>query len=130
MPHQCVRCGTFYEDGSDQILKGCGNCDGKLFFFVKQDKLKEMKKASYKLSKKEKKQIEEDVYDLIGIDQTDKTVVLDLEAIRILKPGKYELDLVNLFKQQPLIYKLEEGKYMIDLPESFKKMSKKSQGSS
>jgi predicted nucleic acid-binding Zn-ribbon protein len=47
-------------------------------------------------------------------------VVLDLESIRILKPGQYELDLVHLFRKQPLIYKLAEGKYLIDLPETFK----------
>jgi predicted nucleic acid-binding Zn-ribbon protein len=47
----------------------------------------------------------------------------NIESIKILKPGKYELDLVNLFKsKQPLIYKLEDGKYMIDIIESFKKM--------
>ena len=67
---------------------------------------------------------EADVYDIMGnqID-TDKTIVLDLESINILGPGKYELDLVNLFKKKhPLIYKLEEGKYMVDLVESFKKI--------
>lgn len=86
-----------------------------------------MKKESEQvvnLSKKDKKQIENDVYDLLGtnIDRT-KPVVLDLESIRILKPGKYELDLVNLFeKRQPLIYRLEDGKYMVDLAETFKKL--------
>ena len=120
MPHQCVRCGTFYEDGSNEILKGC-NCGGKLFFFVKQDKLNEVKNAQVKLSKTEKKQIEEDVFDLIGASATeDKPVVLDFESIRVLKPGKYELDLIKLFKNNPLVYKLDEGKYMIDLPETFK----------
>ncbi|MBN1502259.1 hypothetical protein JW930_01840 [Candidatus Woesearchaeota archaeon] len=124
MPHQCVRCGTFYDDGSKDILKGC-ECGGKLFFFVSKDKLEQIKEVAYKLSRKEKRQIEKDVYDIIGIDaDKDKPVILDLESIRVLKPGKYELDLVNLFKDQPLIYKLDEGKYVIDLPESFKRMSK------
>ncbi|MBN2368045.1 hypothetical protein JXC34_03425 [Candidatus Woesearchaeota archaeon] len=122
MPHQCVRCGTFYEDGSKEILSGCTRCKGRLFFFVKQARLEEMQNAAYKLSKKEKEQIEKDVFDLIGVSgDTEEPVVLDFESIRILKPGKYELDLVNLFKDRPLIYKLDEGKYMIDLPESFKK---------
>ncbi|MBM3247734.1 hypothetical protein FJZ17_04330, partial [Candidatus Pacearchaeota archaeon] len=41
---------------------------------------------------------------------------LDLESIRVLGPGKFEIDVVNLFsKKRPLIYKLEEGKYIIDL---------------
>ena len=121
MPHQCVRCGKFYDDGSKEILKGC-ECGGRLFFFVKQEKLEEMRKVQYNLTKSDKKQIEKDVFDLIGMADADtQPVVLDLEAIRVLKPGKYELDLVNLFKDRPLIYKLDEGKYMIDLPESFKK---------
>ena len=48
------------------------------------------------------------------------TIVLDFESIRVLKPGQYELDLVSMFKKDPVIFKLEEGKYMIDIAESFK----------
>ena len=120
-----------YDDGSSAILKGCtgndGTCTGRLFFFVRKERLEALKKESEQianLSKKDKNQIERDVYDLLGTD-IDKTkpVVLDLESIRILKPGKYELDLVNLFeKRQPLIYRLEDGKYMIDIAETFKKL--------
>jgi predicted nucleic acid-binding Zn-ribbon protein len=122
MPHQCVRCGTFYDDGSGEILKGC-KCGGKLFFFVSNKRIDEIKKVSYKLTKDEKNQIEHDIFDLIGVSsEAQEPVVLDFESIRVLKPGKYELDLVNLFKDRPLIYKLDEGKYVIDLPESFKKI--------
>lgn len=127
MPHQCVACGTFFEDGARDILHGCSNCGGKLFFFVKKERLEELKKEEPKmfdLSDEDKEQIEEDVYDIIGEDiDRSKPIILDIESIKILKPGKYELDLVNLFKKkQPLIYKLEDGKYMIDVIESFKKM--------
>ncbi len=130
MPHQCVRCGKVYDDGSQEILKGC-SCGAKMFYYIKEEKLKEVQKKQEReaLSKQEQKQIEKDVYDLIGdkID-TDKPVVLDIESIEILKPGKYHLDLVKLFKnKEPLIYKLEDGKYMVDLIESFKKMSSKSE---
>src|SRR3989338_248852 len=123
MPHQCVRCNTFYEDGAKEIIYGC-TCGGKLFFFIKKEKLEEAKNIinEVKLSAKEKQQIEEDVFDLVGSDiDRDQPVILDLEAIRIVKPGKYELDLVHLFKGEPLIFKLEEGKYMIDLVSSFDK---------
>ncbi|MCH8329593.1 MAG: hypothetical protein IIB81_04330 [Nanoarchaeota archaeon] len=120
MPHQCVRCNTFYEDGAQELLKGC-NCGGKLFFFIKKDKLKEVKEKTVKLTTEEKKQIEEDVFDLVGSDIDKKDpVVLDLEAIRVLKPGKYELDLVHLFKNDPVIFKLAEGKYMIDVISTMK----------
>lgn len=126
MPHQCVSCGAFYENGAHEILSGCSVCGGKLFFFVKQERLEELQNTEpelFNLSDEDKKQIEEDVYDILGDDiDYSKPVVLDIESIKILKPGQYELDLVNLFKKkQPLIYKLEDGKYMIDLLESFKK---------
>ena len=127
MPHQCVRCNTFYDDGATEILKGC-SCGGRLFFFIKKDKLEEVKKMhdKIKLSKKEKEQIEHDVFDLVGSEiDKDQPVVLDIEAIRVLKPGQYELDLVHLFKNEPLIFKLEDGKYMIDIVESFEKFRKK-----
>ena len=127
MPHQCVRCNTFYENGAKELLDGCG-CGGRLFFFIKQEKLDDMKKITeeVKLSKKDKEQIENDIFDLVGSEiDRDQPVILDIEAIRILRPGKYELDLVHLFKKEPLIFKLEDGKYMIDLVQSFDKFRKK-----
>ncbi len=127
MPHQCVRCNTFYDDGAKELLSGC-NCGGKLFFFIKKEKLEEMKKLSenIELSQKDKEQIEQDIFDLVGSEiDRDQPVILDLEAIRVLRPGKYELDLVHLFRNEPLIFKLEDGKYMIDLVQSFEKYRKK-----
>ena len=124
MPHQCVRCNTFYDDGAQEILSGC-NCGSKLFFFVKKHHLEKAKEENLKLSKNEKEEIEKDVFELIGVDRDiDKPVILDLESIKILKPGKYELDIVRLFKDNPLVYRLAEGKYVIDIPESLKKALK------
>jgi predicted nucleic acid-binding Zn-ribbon protein len=118
-----VRCDTFYEDGAEEILKGCP-CGGKLFFYIKKEKLEQAKKVAedVKLTDKDKEQIEKDVFELVGSEiDKEAPIVLDLEAIRVLKPGKYELDLVHLFKGDPIIFKLEEGKYMIDLIETFKR---------
>ncbi len=124
MPHQCVRCNTFYDDGAKEILYGC-KCGGKLFLFMKQEHLERAKEITTNLSQSEKEEIEKDVKDLVGKDVSEEEpVVLDIEAIRIVKPGKYELDLVHLFKKEPLIYKLGEGKYMIDLIRSFKSTKK------
>ena len=123
MPHQCVRCSKLHEDGSDAILKGC-SCGGKLFFFIKKERLVQLQQEmSADLSPDESKQIEEDVYSMLGYDE-EKPVVLDLESVRVLKPGKYEVDIVNLFKGEPLIFKLKDGKYVIDVPETFRRLSK------
>ena len=127
MPHQCVRCSKFYDDGAEEILKGC-SCGAKLFFYIRKDKLKKSKEAdeTTKLTVEDKQQIEKDVFEMVGskIDE-DKPIVLDLESVRVTKPGKYELDLVHLFKKDPLVIKLEDGKYMIDVVESFNQMEKK-----
>ncbi len=125
MPHQCVRCGKFYSDGSKELLQGC-SCGGKLFFYIKKDDIDYAKKLTVDLSKEEKTQIEKDVREIIGNKENPETpVVLELENIRVLKPGKYELDLVDLFKGKPLVYKLEEGKYMIDIVSLFESDEKK-----
>ncbi len=120
MPHQCVRCGTIYEDGAKEILKGC-TCGAKLFFYVKKKDIDKSKEAVENLSTNEKKQIEKDVLDMVGMKtEIDKPVVLDFESIRCMKPGKFEVDLVSLFnKEKPVVYKLAEGKYVIDIAESF-----------
>jgi predicted nucleic acid-binding Zn-ribbon protein len=127
MPHQCVRCGLFYDDGSSEILKGC-SCGGKLFFYIKKEKLEKLRNTidTSKLSTEEKKQIEEDIFDLVGVDkEKHEPVILDLESIRIKKPGQYEIDLVSLFKGEPVVFKLEDGKYMIDIIKTFKESTDK-----
>jgi predicted nucleic acid-binding Zn-ribbon protein len=36
MPHQCLKCGKIFEEGSAQLLKGCSECNGNRFFFTKE----------------------------------------------------------------------------------------------
>ncbi len=36
MPHQCLKCGHVFEEGSSQLLKGCPGCGGNRFFFTKE----------------------------------------------------------------------------------------------
>ncbi|MCX6708420.1 MAG: Zn-ribbon containing protein [Candidatus Woesearchaeota archaeon] len=124
MPHQCVRCSTMYADGAQEILKGCP-CGARLFFFIRQEKLEQaQKELPTELPAEQKKQIEQDVLNLVGCKE-DTPVVLDFESIRVVQPGKYELDLVKLFNKSPLIFKLEDGKYVIDIAESFQRLRKK-----
>jgi len=123
MPHQCVRCSKFYEDGAQEILKGCP-CGARLFFFIKKEKLEAAKKVlPTELPTEQKQQIEQDVLNLVGYKE-DLPVILDFESVRVIEPGKYELDLVQLFKGAPLIFKLEEGKYVIDIAETFERFRK------
>jgi predicted nucleic acid-binding Zn-ribbon protein len=36
MPHQCLQCGKVFPSGSPEILKGCGDCGGKRFFYTNE----------------------------------------------------------------------------------------------
>jgi len=36
MPHQCLKCGRVFEEGSSQLLRGCPDCGGNRFFFTKK----------------------------------------------------------------------------------------------
>ncbi len=124
MPHQCTKCSKIYPDAASALLEGC-DCGSKFFYYIKQEKLDQMRAEVHQivneLNRSDKEQIEKDIRELTGMEDDDKPVILDLESVRVVKPGTFEIDLVNLFsKKRPLIYKLEEGKYIIDLSSSFK----------
>ncbi|MBT6995057.1 hypothetical protein HN865_02790 [Candidatus Woesearchaeota archaeon] len=118
MPHQCVRCGNFLEDGAKELLSGC-SCGSKFFFFMSQRALDKVKKMSAQLTKEDRVQIEEDIKEIVDTKGDDSPVYLDIESVRVLKPGKYELNLVDLFKGEPVVYKYGNGKYIIDLASAF-----------
>lgn len=122
-PHQCVHCGKIYPSACKEMLEGC-SCGSRFFFFVREEHLKELKTEIESLTKEEKTEIEEEVRDIIGLEIYDKPIILEFENIRMLKPGKIEIDLVSLFRRKPIIYKIGEGKYIIDLPSTFKSFSK------
>jgi predicted nucleic acid-binding Zn-ribbon protein len=119
MAYKCVHCSKVYKDGSQEVLTGCNQCSSKFFFYIREEKLREIiekKDEVPELSVDEKKQIEEDVRDIAGIKDEELPVFLDFESIKIVKPGKYLLDLTKLFEvDKPKIYQIEDGKYVIDL---------------
>jgi len=58
---------------------------------------------------------------MIGEEDEEVPIVLDLESVRILEPGKYEIDISRVFDtNRPVVYKLQEGKYIIDLSSTIK----------
>lgn len=133
MPHQCVHCGKVYPDAAKELLSGC-SCSSHFFYFIKKEYYDKINKEVTdsltekiqdkigEINKLDKVKMEKDVREMIGIsEQEDIPVILDLESIRVKGPGKFEIDIVNLFnKKRPLIYKLEEGKYIIDLASTLK----------
>ena len=123
MPYKCVHCSKLYSDGSGEVLTGCSQCGRKFFFYIKEENLKQMlehKEAEPELTFIEKKQIEEDVREIAGIEDEETPVFLDFESIKVVKPGKYLIDLTKLFSGKLQVYQLEDGKYIVDLASSVK----------
>ena len=126
MPHQCVKCSRMIESGSGEIIKGCSECGGRFFFFIREGQLEELKNRVIEIPESEKKRVEKDIREIAGITDEEAPVILDIESIRVTGEGKFELDLVKLFqKNKPLVYKLEEGRYIIDLATMMRKDSDK-----
>lgn len=122
MPHQCVHCGKIYPIASKALLEGCDDCGGHFFFYIKEGQVEKAKQHTQEIPQEEKKQIEQDIREMAGITEEDIPVILDFESVRVSAPGKYEIDIVNLFqKDRPLVYQLEEGKYIIDLTSTINK---------
>jgi predicted nucleic acid-binding Zn-ribbon protein len=126
MPYQCVHCSRIIPSGSKELLEGCENCGNHFFFYIKEEQIKKIKENPLEISEEDKKTIEKDIRKISGIVNEESPVILDIESIRAIKPGKFEIDLVNLFKKnRPLIYKISEGKYVIDLTTTLNKETKK-----
>jgi len=119
MPHQCVHCSKIIPVGSEEILVGCHDCGGKFFFYIKDEQVPKIQEAKElpipDFNTVDKKQVEEDVRNILKIEDDSKPVILDLESVRILNPGKFEIDIVSLMNRRPIVFKLQEGKYLIDI---------------
>jgi predicted nucleic acid-binding Zn-ribbon protein len=113
MPHQCLGCDKVYDNSSNAIITGCPDCGKKLFLYVKQ---LPQEKEQIEISKENKELILKEVESMIEIDEINQPIILKLENVRVLAPGKYEIDINQLMKKnKPIIYKIQEGTYVIDL---------------
>jgi predicted nucleic acid-binding Zn-ribbon protein len=70
MPHQCLKCGKIFKEGSAQLLKGCPDCGGNRFFFTKEP-LNQIEREA--ITEKVGKDINTTIMELIG-DQSDDII--------------------------------------------------------
>ncbi len=136
MPHKCVHCGKLIGVGSKELLDGCAGCGGRFFFYIREEWLEKERLAKEALDKQiegidnlkpsEKDKVESDVRQILNVTDDEEPVILDIESVRVISPGKFEIDLIALLNRKPIVFKLQEGKYMIDIEGSmpFKKEDK------
>lgn len=129
MPNKCAKCGKIHPDDAEYLLRGCDECGSKFFFYVRKEVLESVEKEIDELTPKEVAEIEQDIREIIEPErlEKDETVVLDLEAIRVVKPGKYIIDVANLFTQKPIVIRAGPGKYELDLSVLLARLKKKPQ---
>jgi len=120
MPHQCVRCGKNINDGSRELLEGCKECGGKFFFYVKSQEMEGMI-VKNNLSSNDIDEMEKDVRELLDEKKKGKPIILDLETIKTMGPGKFKIDVSALMRGEPIVINISDGKYFIDISSAFKK---------
>ena len=135
MPHQCLKCGQIFQEGSSQLLKGCPECGGHRFFFTKQP-LDEQQRS--KISAEVNQDMTEKIMDLL-MEKTDgsqkttgKWVTIKPKEVRkmlqqnmtpetIETPPKEETPeppVITDDEREQTIKKLEEEQEVSDSPET------------
>jgi uncharacterized protein len=109
MPHQCLKCGHVFEEGSSQLLKGCPSCGGNRFFFTKQP-----------LNEKEREVMSKEM----GQDLTTKIMELAVEknkdALRgsetwiRLKPKDLRKMIEDQIEKEPIAEEITVGEPITD----------------
>ena len=114
--HKCLKCGAKFERITETILKGCPECSGKFFLYVKREGREDI---STSISSSDT----EELVDRIEIDDCEPLPLEGekIESLRILSPGVYELNLNTLLERNEIIMQIKEnGTYVIPLPSLFR----------
>ena len=110
MPHQCLKCGKIFEEGSSKVLKGCPECGGNRFFFTKKpldDKERE------EINNQTSKDINLKILDILGIEKNE---LIDKKGKwKSMKPNDVRKALKNQIKKETEnITKSENDKIKIE----------------
>lgn len=90
MPHQCLKCGKIFDEGSSTVLKGCPECNGNRFFYTKKPLDNKEREAIYN---KTSKDINSKILDILGIDKNE--IIDDNGKWKSLKPNEIRKVLNN-----------------------------------
>jgi len=98
LPHQCLKCGEIFEDGSPQLLKGCPNCRGNRFFYTKKA-LDENQREQ--IQQEVGKDINDQLVDMLGSQSND---LIDQAGNWVnMKPKDIRKALSTHIKEKPIV---------------------------
>lgn len=117
MSHQCIRCGSVYENNDSSILSGC-NCGSVFFAYIKSQKdVEKLKKIEEELEKQQTT-LESEVEKQVKSAEPK----FGVETIKIPQEGVYEINIDALMRNQPLIVLKKDETYLIHLSSVFEKV--------
>ena len=142
MPHQCLHCGTVFDELTKEILfNGCTECHKKKFTLTKdpmtdderkdlldkrEGEIRELIRRSQEIERpagippeSESGKGEEREMKWVGLSSEDAP-----EVINVVEPGVYEINIDKLMEDSPIIIN-KDGSYMVYLPSVFKKKKKR-----
>lgn len=106
MAHRCTKCGKLYPTGDMRLLQGC-ECGNNKFLYVPDER-----------GPKEPEKVEEEI--------RKEFTEMGIETVRIISPGKYEINIERLLQGEGIVIALQEdGRYVIHLPSLLKKRRSK-----
>ena len=126
MPHQCLKCGEIYEDGSKYVLEGCPKCGGRIFLYTRKPLPERTRKKILKKIEKEEISFEGKKFEEImkEIEERRQKAIEEVkkqkervESIKVEDVGEYEINLERLMEGGIIVEK--EGTYFIYLPSLF-----------
>jgi len=127
MPHKCTKCGKVYPDGDYRILQGC-ECGNNRFLYVpKELKVNRVVEKDDIMAVVERlKTGGREIREIEKVEEKDREELVsfgeDIESVKIIAPGMYEIKLENILSRNGLVIALrEEGRYVIHLPSFLKK---------
>ncbi len=121
MPHQCLKCGRIFDEGSAQLLKGCSECGGNRFFFTKEP-LDE--KQREKITKEVGQDINTAIMELMG-SESGKDVIKSGDWVNIKPKDVKKAFEKHLSKKNKLdIDKKEDIKILTDDEYRFSEIEK------
>lgn len=143
MPHECTQCNKRFPDGSKEMLNGCPGCGGKKFQFIPKSGMQDEDRAQRTARREvadtstvpdrfDQGEAGEEESSSASAAETSRSPTTDLaelrerldsqfESIRIVEPGQYELNLMELYDRDTYVISLQEdGRYVIDVPEAWR----------
>lgn len=127
MTHRCMNCGREYTEEDEELVEGC-KCGSNLFLYEK-DTTDDAEEQEETVDEDEVMQEIDDYLDSIKEHEPgagDTNIRFDLQSIRVLEEGVYEIDLKKLLDEVPLIVEVKDGNYHLHLASVFTQGEEKS----